>query len=180
MDLQTTHYSPFSSLSSEFSYEGIIFALPAVVSTMFENQPKCRIWIFQFWHFPPIFDLLKTDLSGNSVRPQALFSKPRQIGQFLAFSNELLSTQNVNVARFARNVEWNFFCDFQTPCISLISRKNNSMNKILLFSFRLLDLLPQPHPPEPHQLKWHKKKFFLLNEPLVLHRHNQDGQIPEE
>ena len=26
-----------------------------------------------------------------------------------------MSTQNVNVARFARNVEWNFFCDFQTP-----------------------------------------------------------------
>ena len=32
---------------------------------------------------------------------------------FLVF-NKLLSTQNVNVARFARNVEWNFFCDFQT------------------------------------------------------------------
>ena len=27
-----------------------------------------------------------------------------------------MSTQNVNVARFARNVEWGFFCDFQTPC----------------------------------------------------------------
>ena len=25
-----------------------------------------------------------------------------------------MSTQNV--ARFARNVEWDFFCDFQTPC----------------------------------------------------------------
>ena len=27
-----------------------------------------------------------------------------------------MSTQNVNVARFACNVEWDFFCDFQTPC----------------------------------------------------------------
>ena len=27
-----------------------------------------------------------------------------------------MSAQNVNVARFARNVEWDFFCDFQTPC----------------------------------------------------------------
>ena len=27
----------------------------------------------------------------------------------------LLSTSNVNTARFARNVEWDFFCDFQTP-----------------------------------------------------------------
>ena len=34
---------------------------------------------------------------------------------FFGISNELLSTQNVNVARFARNVEWNFLCDFQTP-----------------------------------------------------------------
>ena len=27
-----------------------------------------------------------------------------------------MSTQNVDIARFARNVEWDFFCDFQTPC----------------------------------------------------------------
>ena len=27
-----------------------------------------------------------------------------------------MSTQNVNVARFARNVRWDFFCDFQTLC----------------------------------------------------------------
>ena len=35
--------------------------------------------------------------------------------------DKLLSTQNVNVARFARNVEWYFFfCDFQAPCCSRI------------------------------------------------------------
>ena len=27
--------------------------------TLFENHPKCRIWILEFWHFPPIFVLLK-------------------------------------------------------------------------------------------------------------------------
>ena len=27
--------------------------------TLFENHQKCRIWIFQFWHFLPIFVLLK-------------------------------------------------------------------------------------------------------------------------
>ena len=32
--------------------------------------------------------------------------------------NELLSTQIVNVARFARNVECDFFFDFQTQCVS--------------------------------------------------------------
>ena len=28
-------------------------------STVFENHPKYRIWVYQFWHFPPIFVLLK-------------------------------------------------------------------------------------------------------------------------
>ena len=30
-----------------------------ILSTVFENHPKCRIWIYQFWHFPPIFVTLK-------------------------------------------------------------------------------------------------------------------------
>ena len=54
------------------------------VFTVFENHPKCRILVFQFGHFPPIFFQFKT--------------------------------QNVNVARFARNVKCDFFCDFQTLC----------------------------------------------------------------
>ena len=33
---------------------------------------------------------------------------------FLAFLVNFLATQIVNVARFARNVECDFFCDFQT------------------------------------------------------------------
>ena len=33
--------------------------------------------------------------------------------------NQLLSTQNVSVARFARNFEWDFFCDFQPLCSAL-------------------------------------------------------------
>ena len=53
---------------------------------MFENQPKCRISVFQFWPFFGIF-------------------------------NELLSTQNVNIARFARNVEWDILSNFQTMCL---------------------------------------------------------------
>ena len=31
-----------------------------------------------------------------------------------------MSTQNVNVARFARNVEWDLFCDFLTLCVFII------------------------------------------------------------
>ena len=29
------------------------------IDTLFEKYSKCRIWIFEFWHFPPIFVLLK-------------------------------------------------------------------------------------------------------------------------
>ena len=32
---------------------------PSPLLTLFENYSKCRIWIFEFWHFPPIFFLLK-------------------------------------------------------------------------------------------------------------------------
>ena len=43
------------------------------------------------------------------------FEELAKIDQFLAF---LISTQSVNVALFARNVEWDFSCDFMTPCYS--------------------------------------------------------------
>ena len=57
---------------------------------------------------------MKNDLSGNTVWPQGSgVQKLAKIGHFCIF-DELLSTQNVNVARFARNVERNFFSDFQT------------------------------------------------------------------
>ena len=59
--------------------------------------------------FPTIFCPIKTDLSGNTVWPQASgFQKLAKMDHFWAF------IINVNVARFARNVEWDFFCDFQT------------------------------------------------------------------
>ena len=58
------------------------------------------------------------NLSGNTVWPQALgFQNLAKLTIFGIF-NEPLSTLNVNVARFARNVEWDFFFDFQTPWIS--------------------------------------------------------------
>ena len=38
---------------------------------------------------------------------------------FFDFFEKLLSAQNVNVARFARNIKWDFFCDFQTPWASV-------------------------------------------------------------
>ena len=60
----------------------------AVVDTMFENSSKNR-----------------TLKSGNTVRPQ---TSGFQKSPFLAF------LMNVNVARFARNIQCDFFFDFQT------------------------------------------------------------------
>ena len=53
---------------------------------------------------------------GNTIWPQALDfqNSPNQL--IFGIFNELLSTQNANSARFARNDEWDFFCDFQTLC----------------------------------------------------------------
>ena len=72
-----------------------------------------NFWILAFSsNFWPI----KIDLSGNSVWPQAIgFQKLAKLDHFRHFLN-VLSTQNVNVARSARNVEWDFSNDFQTPC----------------------------------------------------------------
>ena len=44
------------------------------------------------------------------------------------FFNQLLYTQNVNVARFARNVECDFFYGFQTPNIKFIDFRWVSMD----------------------------------------------------
>ena len=99
----------------QFSKNNFI-ARSQVIRTMFENHPKCRIWIFQFWHFPPIFVLLKlTCLVTLFDRNHQVFKKSPKLTIFGIF-HELLSTQNVNVARFARNVEYDFWGDFQTLC----------------------------------------------------------------
>ena len=49
-----------------------------------------------------------------------------------------MSAQNVNVARFARNVEWDFFCGFQTlwyrsKLIRLFQKKCHCIQKCIRF-----------------------------------------------
>ena len=61
---------------------------------------------------------------------------------FFGVFNELLATQNVNVARFARNVEWDLFYDFQTLCILwkiIIHRLFVEFNLPVEFSLLLVD-----------------------------------------
>ena len=61
--------------------------------------------VLAFWHFPPIFDLLKlTCLVTLFDRKLQVFKNSLNWTIFDIF-NLLLSTQNVNVARLDRNVE---------------------------------------------------------------------------
>ena len=71
--------------------------------TVLENYSKCRIWPFLILAFSTNFCPIEIDLSGNTVWPQA--SGSQKLAIFDIF-NEMLSTQNVNIARFTRNVEW--------------------------------------------------------------------------
>ena len=69
-----------------------------------------RISIFDILTFSINFFPVEIDLSGNTV--QVFKNSPKLT--ILGLFDELLSTQNVIVDRFARNVECDFFCDFQT------------------------------------------------------------------
>ena len=76
---------------------------------------------FEFWHNSPIFVLLKlTCLVTLFDRKLRVFKNSPKRTIFGIF-HYLLSPHNVNVARFARNVGWAFFCDFQTPCVCRVA-----------------------------------------------------------
>ena len=72
-----------------------------------------------FWilAFSPIFVILKLTCLVTLFDRKLQVFKNSPKWTILGIFNELSSTQNVNVARFAHNVVWDFFCDFQTPCI---------------------------------------------------------------
>ena len=61
-----------------------------VLCTLFENYPKCRIWIiwiFLILTFSTIFCPIKTDLSGNTVWPKASnFQKLAKMDNFAIFN----------------------------------------------------------------------------------------------
>mgnify|MGYP006863930545 CR=1 FL=1 len=69
---------------------------------------------FEFWYFSPIFVLLKLTCMVTLFDRKLQIPKNAPKWTIFGISNWLSSTQNVNVAHFARNVEWGFFCDFQT------------------------------------------------------------------
>ena len=89
------------------SSEGFIFFRFCCQKTVFESYSKCVFWIF-LANFCPI----NTDFSRITVWPQAsCFPKFAKTNQFLVFAVFFF-----NVARFARNVEWDLILWFSTPC----------------------------------------------------------------
>ena len=68
----------------------------------------------RIWYFLSNFAQLKVScLVTLFDRKIQVFKNSPKLNNFGIF-NELLSTQIVNAARFARNVECDFFCDFRT------------------------------------------------------------------
>ena len=83
---------------------------------------------FSILAFSTNFWSIKTDLSGNTVWPQALgFQKLAKLTIFGIF-DLLLSTQNVNVARFARNVERDFLWFSNTVLMRILTSKLVQVN----------------------------------------------------
>ena len=127
----------------------LLWYIYVFISTLFENYSKCRIWIFGILEFFTNFCPIKIDLPGNTVWPQASgFQKLAKIDIFWHFLLPLLSTQNVNVARSARNVECDFFCDFQTLCCTILS-----VVQFIVAKNRLLKILIMENYRRAHVLK---------------------------
>ena len=111
VDLPEDHLTPEWGLRDRWDPHRSVYQ-PLPFNTLFENHLKCLLWI---WHFPPIFASLKVTYRVTLFdRNLQVFINSPKLTIFGIFT-ELLSTQKVNVARFVRNVEWDFFCDFQTP-----------------------------------------------------------------
>ena len=89
--------SMLASLRNNFEFFDDSFRLDfpwhAAFTTVFENYPKCLIWIFQIRHFPSIFVLSKMTYL------VALFNRKLQVFKWTIF------------------VEWDFLNNFAQSCV---------------------------------------------------------------
>ena len=88
------------------------------VNTLFENYLKCHICI----SYGNFFLFLKLPCLVTLHYPKLQVFKNSPKWTIFGIFNELLSSQKVNESRFARNVEWDFFWDFQTPCNNIYGK----------------------------------------------------------
>ena len=84
---------------------------------------------FEFWHFPPIFVLLKLTCLVTLIDRKLQVFKNSPKWNIFGIFNQLLATQNVNVARFARNIE----CDFLGRFFSDTLMSLNLISQMSLF-----------------------------------------------
>jgi len=126
---------------------------------------KMSHMIFLVLTFFNNFCRIKSDLSGNTVWTQASgYQKPAKLTTFGIF-NELLCSHNVNVTRFARNVERDFLCDFQKLCIILTwihTDREEIYTKQMLWSQKKL------HSLKPHSSTLALNMGLLYNPKLLL------------
>ena len=83
-----------------------------------KNAKKSQFEFLAIWHFLSIFFLIKVTCLVPLFDRKLQVSKNTPKWIILGNFDELLATQNVNLARFARNVEWDFLRDFQTQCLN--------------------------------------------------------------
>ena len=102
---------------------------------MFKNCPKKVSFNIASYGATFTFWMDKSSLKMPKMVNFGEFLKTRQIGHFSAFLKNFWPYYvNVNVAR---NVEWDFFFDFQTLCIGCILKSNE-----VIFAFILQSTLP--------------------------------------
>ena len=85
-----------------------------------EKKLRTKAHNFLILAFSSNFCPIKTDLSGNNVDRKLQIFKNSPKWTIFGIFNLFLSIQNVSIARFARIVKWDFFCDFQTACTYLL------------------------------------------------------------
>ena len=78
--------------------------------------------IFSIVDFPSIFVFLILTCRVTLFDCKLLVYQKLAKLTFLGIFDAIWSTQNVNVARFARNVEWDFFVIFN-QCVAYLSEK---------------------------------------------------------
>ena len=96
-----------------------------------------------FWYFSPILALLELTCLVTLFDRKLQVFKNSSYWPFFGIFNELLSTQNVKVARYARNVECDFSCAFHTIVQMLATKRHHRRHKrgeifiLVYFSSRL-------------------------------------------
>ena len=122
-----------SSYDPQFSANGERIFEHWKITQKLLKMSHLNFWI---WHFPPIFVFLKLTCLVTLLDRKLQVFKNSPNWTIFGIFNQLLSTQNVNVARYARNVECDFFCNFQTPCIKYEIRHLG-----LIFNFEFTAIL---------------------------------------